>query len=74
MAKREALERSAPVLISALALDEGRDRLYVRPIEGVAFPRRFLVVSRSFAALPRDQRDFISFLRRRVTEEQPAGG
>ncbi len=72
VAKREALERSAPVLISALALDEGRDRLYARPIAGLEFPRRFVVACRSFASLPRGQRDFIDFLRRGVPDQAPA--
>ncbi len=66
VAKREALDRSAPVLLSALSLDEARDRLYARPITGLSFPRRFFVVARSLASLPREQRDFVAFLRRRV--------
>jgi DNA-binding transcriptional LysR family regulator len=64
VAKREAIERSAPVLLSTLALDEQRDRLYPRPVEDLRFPRRFVIVSRSFAALPRGERDFVAFLRR----------
>jgi DNA-binding transcriptional LysR family regulator len=74
VAKREALERSAPVLLSDLSLDEGRDRLYARPVEGLRFPRRFVVISRSFASLPREQRDFVGFLRRRLTDEAGADG
>lgn len=66
VAKREALELSAPVLLSALSLDEGRDRLYARPVKGLRFPRRFVIVCRSLASLPREQRDFIAFLRRRI--------
>lgn len=73
VAKREALDRSAPVLLSALSLDEGRDHLYARPVTGLRFPRRFVIVSRSLASLPRDQRDFIAFLRRRV-EHTPTNG
>ena len=73
VAKREALELSAPVLLSALSLDEGRDRLYARPVKGLRFPRRFVVVCRSLASLPREQRDFIAFLRRRVAAESPEG-
>lgn len=65
VAKREALERSAPVLLSSLSLDETRDRLYRRPITGLRFPRRFVVVCRSLASLPRHDRDFVDFLRRR---------
>jgi DNA-binding transcriptional LysR family regulator len=65
VAKREALERSAPVLLSSLSLDETRDRLYRRPITGLRFPRRFVVVCRSLASLPRQDRDFVDFLRRR---------
>ena len=68
VAKREALERSAPVLLSALSLDEGRDRLYARPISGLSFPRRFVIVCRSLASLGREQRDFIAFLRRNVAD------
>lgn len=64
VAKREALERSAPVLISALSIDEARDRLYVRPIDGIRFPRSFAIVSRSFASLSQAEQDFIAFLRR----------
>jgi DNA-binding transcriptional LysR family regulator len=65
VAKREALQRSAPVLLSALSLDEARDRLYRRPIEGLRFPRHFVVICRSLASLPRQDRDFIDFVRRR---------
>jgi DNA-binding transcriptional LysR family regulator len=65
VAKREALEHSAPVLLSALALSEPRDRLYRRPVTGLRFPRRFVIVCRSLASLPRPDRDFVSFLRRR---------
>jgi DNA-binding transcriptional LysR family regulator len=65
VAKREALQRSSPVLLSALSLDEARDRLYRRPVEGLSFPRRFVVVCRSLASLPRQDRDFVDFVRRR---------
>lgn len=65
VAKREALQRSAPVLLSALSLSEGRDRLYRRPIEGLSFPRRFVVICRSLSSLQRQERDFIGFIRRR---------
>ncbi len=65
VAKREALQRSAPVLLSALSLSEGRDRLYRRPVEGLAFPRRFVVICRSLSSLQRYERDFIGFIRRR---------
>ncbi len=65
VAKREALQLSAPVLLSALAVGEPRDGLYRRPIAGISFPRRFAVVCRSLATLPRADRDFIAFLRRR---------
>jgi hypothetical protein len=53
------------VLLSSLSLDETRDRLYRRPITGLRFPRRFVVVCRSLASLPRHDRDFVDFLRRR---------
>jgi DNA-binding transcriptional LysR family regulator len=65
VAKREALQRSAPVLLSALSLDEARDRLYRRPVAGLSFPRRFVVVCRSLASLNRPDRDFVDFIRRR---------
>jgi DNA-binding transcriptional LysR family regulator len=65
VAKREALQRSAPVLLSALSLDEARDRLYRRPVTGLRFPRRFVVVCRSLASLARRDRDFVDFIRRR---------
>jgi DNA-binding transcriptional LysR family regulator len=65
VAKREALQRSAPVLLSSLSLDEARDRLHRRPIDGLTFPRRFVVVCRSLSSLPRQDRDFIDFIRRR---------
>jgi DNA-binding transcriptional LysR family regulator len=65
VAKREALQRSAPVLLSALSLDEARDRLYRRPVTGLRFPRRFVVVCRSLASLARQDRDFVDFIRRR---------
>ena len=64
-AKREAIELKAPILLSALALDEGRDRLYRRPIDGLRFPRRFLVVCRSRADLSPTANELIAFLRRR---------
>lgn len=72
VAKREALERSAPVLLSALSLDEGRDHLHARPVQGLRFPRRFMVVCRSLASLPREQREFIAFLRRRLDPQASA--
>ena len=65
VAKREALQRSAPVLLSALSLNEAHDRLYRRPVEGLRFPRRFVVVCRSLASLARADRDFVDFIRRR---------
>ena len=65
VAKREALQRSAPVMLSALSLDEARDRLYRRPVAGLSFPRRFVVVCRSLASLARRDRDFVDFIRRR---------
>jgi DNA-binding transcriptional LysR family regulator len=65
VAKREALQRSAPVLLSALSLSEGRDRLYQRPVAGLRFPRSFVVICRSLTSLPRQDRDFIDFIRRR---------
>ena len=65
VAKREALQRSAPVLLSSLSLDEARDRLYRRPVAGLSFPRRFVVVCRSLSSLPRQDRDFVDFVRRR---------
>jgi DNA-binding transcriptional LysR family regulator len=67
VAKREAMRRSAPVLLSALALNEPQDALYQRPIEGLRFERRFAVISRSFSALSGQDRHFIDFLRRRVS-------
>ncbi len=74
VAKREAIERSAPVLLSALSLDEGRDRLYARRVQGLRFERRFVVVGRSLASLPREQREFVAFLRRRVDGEPNGSG
>lgn len=74
VAKREALERSAPVLLSALSLDEHRDSLYRRPIEGLRFERRFVIVCRSLASLPREQRDFIAFLRRNLDQDGGVDG
>jgi DNA-binding transcriptional LysR family regulator len=70
-AKREAVELNTPILLSALALDEERDRLYRRPIEGRRFPRRFLVVCRSQADLPASARDLLAFLRRRRLDVVP---
>ena len=64
-AKREALELEAPILLSALALDERRDKLYRRPVEGLRFPRRFVVVCRSESDLRPAAREFAGFLRRR---------
>ena len=69
VAKREALQRSAPVLLSALSLDEARDRLYRRPVAGLSFPRRFVVVCRSLASLQRQDRDFLDFIRRRRNQQ-----
>ena len=70
VAKREALQRSAPVMLSALSLDEARDRLYRRPVAGLSFPRRFVVVCRSLASLARRDRDFVDFVRRRRQKSQ----
>jgi DNA-binding transcriptional LysR family regulator len=70
VAKREALQRSAPVLLSALSLDEARDRLYRRPVAGLSFPRRFVVVCRSLASLPLQDRDFLDFIRRRRNQDR----
>ena len=72
-AKREAVELGAPILISALALDEKRDRLHRRRIEGLRFPRRFLIVLRSQADLTPSQREFVDFLRRRRLKVVPSG-
>ena len=58
VAKREALERRAPVLLSALALDEARDRLYRKPLEGLSFPRQFVIVCRVPSSLPRGRPRF----------------
>src|SRR3954452_5238812 len=69
VAKREALQRSAPVLLSSLSLDEARDRLYRRPVAGLSFQRRFVVVCRSLASLARQDRDFVDFLRRRRPQD-----
>jgi DNA-binding transcriptional LysR family regulator len=69
VAKREALQRSAPVLLSALSIDEARDRLYRRPVEGLSFPRRFVVICRSLASLARQDRDFLDFVRRRRAQD-----
>jgi DNA-binding transcriptional LysR family regulator len=65
VAKREALQRSSPVLLSALSLDEARDRLYRRSVTALTFSRRFVVICRSLASLPRQDRDFVDFIRRR---------
>lgn len=70
-AKREALELEAPILISMLALDERRDRLFRRPVEGLRFPRRYLIVTRSAADLRPGDRDFVAFLRRRKLDVVP---
>jgi DNA-binding transcriptional LysR family regulator len=70
-AKSEAVELGAPLLISELALDQRRDRLYRRPIEGLRFPRRFLIVARAFADLPPKARELVSFLRRRHLQVLP---
>ena len=72
--KTEALELGAPILLSALALDEGRDRLYRRPVEGLRFPRRFLIVCRSQADLSPPARELVEFLRRRRLKVVPAPG
>jgi DNA-binding transcriptional LysR family regulator len=71
-AKREALELETPILLSALALDERHDRLHRRPIEGLRFRRRFMVVCRSAADLSPSERDLIDFLRRRRLPVVPA--
>ncbi|UJA19473.1 LysR family transcriptional regulator [Thermoleophilia bacterium SCSIO 60948] len=71
VAKREALQRSAPVLLSRLALDEGRDRLVAKPVEGLRFPRRFVIVVRASGSLSRDEREFVAFLRRRRGPGEP---
>jgi DNA-binding transcriptional LysR family regulator len=70
--KTGALELGAPILVSALALDEARDHLYRRPIEGLRFPRRFLIVCRSQADLTTPARELTEFLRRRRLNVVPA--
>jgi DNA-binding transcriptional LysR family regulator len=70
-AKREALELTAPILLSALALDEEHDRLHRRAIEGLRFPRRFVIVCRSQADLRPGEREFVAFLRRRLLDVVP---
>lgn len=70
-AKREALELEAPILLSALALDERRDRLFRRGIEGLRFPRRFLILTRSESDLRPSDREFVAFLRRRKLNVAP---
>jgi DNA-binding transcriptional LysR family regulator len=70
-AKREALELRAPILLSALALDEGVDRLHRRPVKGLRFPRRFVLVCRSPADLRPREREFVDFLRRRWLDVVP---
>ena len=52
------------MLLSALALDEARDRLHRKPLEGLSFPRQFVIVCRAPSSLPRPDRDFLAFLRR----------
>jgi DNA-binding transcriptional LysR family regulator len=71
-AKREALELGSPILLSALALDEERDRLYRRSIEGLRFPRRFLILCRSLPDLRESERKLIEFLRRRRLTALPS--
>jgi DNA-binding transcriptional LysR family regulator len=70
-AKREALELEAPILLSALALDERRDRLYRCKIDGLRFPRRFLILTRSLADLRPIDREFVAFLQRRKLKVVP---
>lgn len=70
-AKREALELTAPILLSALALDEQHDRLHRRPVEGLRFPRRFVIVCRAQADLRPREREFVAFLRRRLLTVVP---
>jgi DNA-binding transcriptional LysR family regulator len=71
-AKREAIELNAPIMLSAMALDSERDRLYRRPIAERRFPRRFLILCRSQADLLPAGREFIEFLRRRRLDVVPA--
>ena len=62
VAKREAVERSAPALVSALAIDESSDRLYKRRVEGMEFSRSFAVIFRSEHTLSPKQRELVDFL------------
>jgi DNA-binding transcriptional LysR family regulator len=62
VAKREALELNLPVLLSRMSIDEQRDHLYVRPIEGIEFPRRFFVLYGSEHTLSAPQRRLVDFL------------
>lgn len=71
-AKNEAVELGAPMLISALALDERRDRLYRRPVEGLRFPRRFLIVCRSQSKMTPDERELTAFFQRRLLSVVPS--
>lgn len=71
-AKREALELRAPILLSALALSEPEDRLHRRPIEGLRFPRRFVLLARSLTDMRPSERELVAFLRRRKLDVVPA--
>jgi DNA-binding transcriptional LysR family regulator len=70
-AKREALELEAPILLSALALDEDRDFLYRRRVDGLKFPRRFLIICRAQADLRPSEHELVDFLRRRLLAVVP---
>jgi DNA-binding transcriptional LysR family regulator len=71
-AKREAVELGAPILVSSLALDEARDRLYRRRISGLKFPRRFIIIFRSRDDLSASGRELVEFLRRRWLNVLPS--
>lgn len=62
VAKREAVERSAPTLLSRAAIDETKDRLYVRPVEGFRFARQFVLLYQAESALTAPQRELVDFL------------
>jgi DNA-binding transcriptional LysR family regulator len=71
-AKQAALREKAPALLSSLSIADGqRDGLVVRRVEGVRFPRRFVVITAAERPPHAAARRFLDFLNEPDGDEQP---
>jgi DNA-binding transcriptional LysR family regulator len=72
-AKEAALREQAPALLSRMAIPDGqRDGLVTRRVEGVRFPRRFVVITAAERAPHPAARRFLDFLAETAAGEPEA--